>query len=182
MNDTPNIAAAEADSKTPNTASTSVNSLLGPLSIHPKERLMTCFGAAFGFTLLCTGPSIAACVLLELGYLSIAVIALAIATGVWLGIRFGLADHALYAVTQLEDGLLVKRGVFWRSETFVPRSRIQHTEVNQGPFDRRWGMASLSLHTAGTHVEKITVSGLFHPDALRLRDELLDRQVGSDGA
>lgn len=182
MNDTSNIAATEADKQAPIAASASANTFLGPLSIHPKERLMTCFGAAFGFALLCTGPSIAACVLLELGYASIAVIAMAVVIGVWLGIRFGLADHALYAVTQLADGLLVKRGVFWRSETFVPRSRIQHTEVNQGPFDRAWGMASLSLHTAGTHVEKVTVSGLYHPDALRLRDELLDRQVGSDGA
>lgn len=82
----------------------------------------------------------------------------------------------------LPDGLLVRRGVWWRSETFVPRARIQHTEVNQGPLDRRWDMASLSLHTAGTRLEHIVLPGLPRVIAEQLRDTLLDRRPHVDGA
>ncbi|WP_170113189.1 PH domain-containing protein [Ahniella affigens] len=182
MNDETLNSGTKAPASDPISAPAEPGAVLGPVLIHPKERLMACVGAAFWFALLLTGPSIALSVLLHLGFAAAALIALAIAVGIWLGIRFGQAEHAHYAVSQLSDGLLVKRGVFWHTETFVPRSRIQHTEVNQGPLDRSWGMASLSLHTAGTHVEKVTVSGLFRHDAIRLRDELLDRQAGSDGA
>lgn len=84
-----------------------------------------------------------------------------------------------YAVTVLDDGVRVTRGVFWQSETFVPGIRIQHTDVNQGPLDRRWGMAKLVIHTAAVDLAGVTLSGLHHQDALALRDVLLLR--GDDG-
>lgn len=152
------------------------------LPIHPKEGLMMRIGAAFWFAVLCGVPLIPISVLIGLRFWTVPVVVTGLGLGIWLGLRFGRAEHRLYEVHKLADGLLVKRGVFWRTEIFVPRSRIQHTDVNQGPLDRRWAMATLTLHTAGTHAEKIEVSGLHQPDALRLRDELLNRQEGSDGA
>jgi len=89
------------------------------------------------------------------------------------------ASFARFSARLLDDGLMVRRGVFWRSETFVPRTRIQHTEVNQGPLDRHWGMAKVMVFTAGTQLNSVAVPGLFHPDALDLRDKLLQRD-GSD--
>ncbi len=79
-----------------------------------------------------------------------------------------------------QDGLWVERGVWWRNETFVPRSRIQHTEVEQGPLARRYGMASLKLFTAGASHAEIGIDGLAHAQALALRDDLLGR-TGHDG-
>ncbi len=67
------------------------------------------------------------------------------------------------------------RGVWWRNESFVPRSRIQHTDVNQGPLARRLGIASLLVHTAGTHLAHLGVNGLPHEAAIELRDRLLNR-------
>lgn len=80
----------------------------------------------------------------------------------------------------LVDGLWLHRGVFWRSEIFVPRARIQHTDVQQGPIARRFDMACLKIYTAGTQHGEIVIDGLAHADALWLRDELLGRR-GSDG-
>lgn len=74
-----------------------------------------------------------------------------------------------------EDGLLVARGVWWRSEHYTPRSRIQHTEVKQGPIARHYEMATLKVYTAGTHLGELEVEGLAHADALSLRDHLLGR-------
>lgn len=75
----------------------------------------------------------------------------------------------------LADGLLIERGVWWRSETFVPRARIQHTDVEQGPLQRRLGMATLEVYTAGTHASRLAVHGMDRDGALRLRDRLLGR-------
>jgi len=73
------------------------------------------------------------------------------------------------------DGLLVARGVWWHGESLIPRTRIQHTDIKQGPIARHYGMATLKVFTAGTHVSETEVEGLTHADALALRDQLLGR-------
>jgi len=92
----------------------------------------------------------------------------------------GRAYIARFQCRLLPDGLWVHRGVLWRSEIFVPRSRIQHTEVQQGPLARRFGIANLKVYTAGTSHGEIGIDGLPQADALWLRDELLGRH-GHDG-
>jgi hypothetical protein len=89
--------------------------------------------------------------------------------------RYCLRYAARFCACLLPDGLWIDRGVWWRSETFVPRTRIQHTEVNQGPLARRYGIATLKLFTAGTQHAEVEIDGLAHGDALWLRDELLGR-------
>lgn len=75
----------------------------------------------------------------------------------------------------LPDGVLLRRGVFWQTETFVPRPRIQHTEVQEGPVARRFGIATLKIFTAGAQVGELAVAGLPRESALALRDRLLGR-------
>ena len=75
----------------------------------------------------------------------------------------------------LPDGLLIRRGVLWQGETFVPRPRIQHTDVDQGPIARRFGIAKLKVFTAGTQEGQLEVDGLRREDAIALRDKLLGR-------
>ena len=81
----------------------------------------------------------------------------------------------------LPDGVLLKRGVLWRSETFVPRPRIQHTDVTQGPIARHFGIATIKIFTAGSAIGQLSVEGLPHDDAVELRDRLLGRQVAGAG-
>ena len=78
------------------------------------------------------------------------------------------------------DGLLVERGVWWRNQTFVPRARVQHTDIGHGPLARRLGIATLKVFTAGSHVGEIDIQGLALADAVTLRDSLLGRD-GRDG-
>jgi membrane protein YdbS with pleckstrin-like domain len=42
------------------------------------------------------------------------------------------------------DGLEIARGVHWQTITNVPRSRVQHTDVSQGPIERRFGHGTLA--------------------------------------
>ncbi len=102
------------------------------------------------------------------------------ALATWLGWTWATAVHRRYSVRLLDDGLMMTRGAITHRDVFVPRARIQHTEVAQGPLERRWGMAELHLHTAGTHDHVIRLPGLPHEGAVSLRDRLLDRS-GRDG-
>lgn len=80
-----------------------------------------------------------------------------------------------FRATLLDDGLLVERGVWWRTETFVPRARVQHTDVSQGPLGRHFGVATLKVFTAGSQLGQIEVKGLPRDAATTLRDALLGR-------
>jgi membrane protein YdbS with pleckstrin-like domain len=54
----------------------------------------------------------------------------------------------------------------------VPRSRIQHTDVGQGPIEGRLGLAHLTVYTAGTHQASTTLAGIRYERALAIRKEL----------
>ena len=71
------------------------------------------------------------------------------------------------------SGIAIERGIFWRSRIAVPRARIQHTDVSQGPLQRRFGVGTLKLYTAGSRYTKIELPGLAHAEAVALRDALL---------
>lgn len=102
-----------------------------------------------------------------------------LALGALLGWWYGARRHALYrAELREQEGVVLYDGVWWRSEVWVPMARLQHLDVSQGPLDRRWAMASLSLHTAGTHDHHTRIDGLPQALAHRLRERLLPRHRG----
>lgn len=76
-----------------------------------------------------------------------------------------------------ELGLTIEEGIWWRTQTALPRARIQHSDVSQGPLQRRYGIATLKLYTAGSRYTKVELEGLRHEDALALRDTLLNREA-----
>ena len=67
----------------------------------------------------------------------------------------------------------------WQRETRVPASRVQHLDLRHGPLERRWRLATLVVHTAGSRFSSVTVTGLDADDAERLRDRLA-RQLDND--
>jgi len=69
-------------------------------------------------------------------------------------------------------GFEIRRGIWWRHRIFIPRDRIQHTDVHQGPIQRAYGLASLVLNTGGTHEPSITLEGIDMPVAESLREQL----------
>ena len=86
-------------------------------------------------------------------------------------------QHLRYGVD--ETGIAIESGVIWRSRIALPRVRIQHTDVSQGPMQRRYGVGTLKLYTAGSRHTKIELEGLAHDDAIDLRDALLAEGSGS---
>lgn len=86
--------------------------------------------------------------------------------------------YAAYAVSS--RGLRVRRGVLVRSIASVPKSRVQHTDVSQGPLQRHFGIATLTVHTAGTQYAAVPVPGLPHQTALAIRNFLIDDEDDED--
>jgi len=79
--------------------------------------------------------------------------------------------HLRYRVD--ESGVRIRQGVLWRKVISIPTSRVQHTDVSQGPVQRHYEIATLTVYTAGTDGAMIALSGLEHGVARRLRDHLL---------
>ncbi len=79
-----------------------------------------------------------------------------------------------------EHGIEIRKGVYWRAVINVPRSRVQHIDVSQGPLDRRYGLGTLVLYTAGTDHARVALDGLEHGLALGIREHLLPS--GADDA
>ena len=105
----------------------------------------------------------------------------------WIAVGLGLGSflhhwpevehrHASYRVDA--QGIEIRRGVVWRRVINVPRSRVQHTDVSQGPLQRGHGLGTLVIFTAGTDHARVDLSGLDHGTALRIRDHLLPRETG----
>ena len=106
--------------------------------------------------------------LIMLAGLGAFILFLACFTQVWPAIEH---RHCAYRVDQL--GIEIRRGVFWRQLITVPRSRLQHTDVSQGPLERRFGLAKLHIFTAGTQHSKVELPGLARETAREIRDHLM---------
>lgn len=88
--------------------------------------------------------------------------------------------HASYRVDG--HGIEIRNGVLWRTVTNVPRSRVQHTDVSQGPLERGHGLGTLVIYTAGTEHARVELGGLEHGMALLIRDHLLPQENGDADA
>lgn len=106
-----------------------------------------------------------------------AAVVLGAVIGAWLGIR----RHRRMAWKLDEEGFALRRGNWWRSETLVPISRVQHLDLKRGPLERSLALSTLVVHTAGTKLAALSVPGLDAADAERLRDRLA-HQLDHDDA
>jgi len=91
----------------------------------------------------------------------------------WPAISYRFASYRLDG-----DGLEIRRGVYWRTITNIPRSRVQHTDVSQGPLERRYGLGTLVVYTAGTQHSQVSLAGLDFTVARRIRAHLLPGDEG----
>jgi membrane protein YdbS with pleckstrin-like domain len=78
-------------------------------------------------------------------------------------------------------GLEIQKGVWWQHRITVPRDRVQHVDVEQGPLMRRYGLAKVIVHTAGTHAPTIELPGLSMVVAQDLKTQLTKSAHGSHG-
>jgi membrane protein YdbS with pleckstrin-like domain len=76
------------------------------------------------------------------------------------------------------EDLLVTSGIMFRQLVVVPYGRMQFVDVTAGPLDRRFGLATVQLHTAAAATDA-QIPGLVPAEAARLRDRLAARGEAS---
>ncbi|MEM9158033.1 MAG: PH domain-containing protein [Verrucomicrobiota bacterium] len=85
------------------------------------------------------------------------------------------AEHKRRGVALREKDLAFKKGLFWHQYTLLPFNRVQHIEVHQGPIERKLGLSSLRLFTAGGSGVDLQISGLESERADRIKQFILDK-------
>jgi len=149
---------------------------------HPVDRRTVRVARIIGFSVV-LAISMAPLILFTIGwgvggipgpvYLGIlGVWLLLLASFLLLAYRWPAARHRNLRYLVEEDGLRIRRGVFWRKVIWIPITRVQHTDVSQGPVQRKLGLGTLTVHTAGTAGASISLAGLEHGIASRLSDHL----------
>lgn len=71
--------------------------------------------------------------------------------------------------------VVYRRGWWSRTITAVPFTRIQHSEIQQGPMGRWLGYCTLKLYTAGASGANLEIPGLSTATARNIRRMLEDR-------
>jgi len=79
-----------------------------------------------------------------------------------------------------EHDLLYRKGWLFRSLKVCPFNRIQNCSINRGPLDRRYGLATLVLFTAGAQGADLRIPGLPLAEAEGIQEYLLKRIHGTD--
>jgi len=101
-----------------------------------------------------------------------AVIGPVLLVAAWLILRVPLRRHAARGYDMGADRLRVVRGLWFHSDTVVPFGRVQHIDLHQRPLERAFGLATLTVHTAGTHNASVSLPGLTPADAAAMREAI----------
>lgn len=137
--------------------------------LHPNHLKVTRIVAA-----LCTVPLVIGSIVLEVADVAplgvFVVPAVLIAAGIIF--RVPLRRYQARGYDVGGDRLRVVRGIWFHSDTVVPFGRVQHIDVDQGPLQRAYDIATITVHTAGTHNASVHLPGLLNEDALAMREQI----------
>ena len=135
------------------------------------DRVITIALIAAGIVILTALPKV------EIAPLPISLGVLAIVAIPVLGWPFMALPRMGFAIRDRD--IAFRKGVFWRSMTVVPFNRIQHVETTHSPLDRRFGLATLKIFTAGGSGSDLKIDGLAADHAERLRSLVLEKAGAS---
>lgn len=86
------------------------------------------------------------------------------------------AWHQHLSFVLLPEMFVLRQGVYWRHDIRMARERIQYVDVQQSPLARRFGLAKLSVYTAGSLLQTVHINGLSLEQAHEIRRELVGAQ------
>jgi hypothetical protein len=77
------------------------------------------------------------------------------------------------------ERFVAEGGVFFRRRSFIPYGRITDIRIDQGPIQRRYGIFTAFVQTAGAGVAEAALQGMDKPDEVRAM--LLERKAMATG-
>ena len=92
--------------------------------------------------------------------------------GIALGLGWANRRYTRFGYALTEEAVRVRDGVVFHSDAIAPLFRVQHVDINRGPLQRGFGLATLTIHTAAPAAD-IRLPDLRADDAERVRDDIL---------
>lgn len=143
--------------------------------VDPRYLRVALFGRAV-FAAVVLLVSVVALVVLDFGTWSIVTSALVV-----LGLVAASAGGKVVAVRylgyQLRDrDVSVRRGFLVRHQETIPFVRVQHARLRRGVLERRFGLATVEVNSAGPDLALV---GLAADDAERIKQLVLDRAAAA---
>jgi membrane protein YdbS with pleckstrin-like domain len=123
-----------------------------------------------GSLAVCGGGLVVLCALVDLIVAAAALAGAVLLVGVLCWRLIGRNYRSWRYVERAED-LLISHGVLFRELVVVPYGRMQFVDVKAGPLERRFGIATVQLHTAAAATDA-RIRGVVPAEAARLRDRL----------
>lgn len=141
--------------------------------LSPRYRSLRRLTTVLVAPILLSVPALVVGLVFDLWWVSLLIWALAVVIVV---VRLGLVERTWrsWGYVERDDDLYITHGVLFRSLVAVPYGRMQLVEVESGPLERAFGLASVTLKTASPDTNA-TIPGLPPEEAARLRDRLTER-------
>jgi membrane protein YdbS with pleckstrin-like domain len=139
------------------------------VSMHPNFLRVTLIGHGT-FAIIAIGTA-AAVLVASRSWIPLLVMgALLLLTGLSASLKTIEVKNIAYQVR--EHDVSYRSGVLVKTVETVPFVRVQHAQITQGPVQRRFGLATLEVNSAGPD---LNIHGLPAPDAERLKVLVIER-------
>ncbi len=79
-----------------------------------------------------------------------------------------------------EKDIIYRTGLIFRKRVHIPFNRVQHCEVAQDLIERNFNLAKLKIYTAGGSRSDLSIPGLLHDDALKMKQFILKKAEDVD--
>ena len=93
---------------------------------------------------------------------------------------FQTKSFAQKAYSLRDKDIIYRSGWIVQNISTCPFNRIQHSSVNMGFFERKYGLATLILYTAGTNDADLQIPGLKEADAYGIKEWITQKIVNED--
>lgn len=100
-----------------------------------------------------------------------AILSLVLPKPIWRSKGYQLREHDVH----------YRRGIIWRHVTSLPYVRVQHVELESGPIERYFKLATLKFYTAGGGSADMSIPGLPYGVASKIRAFVIARAGVDDG-
>ena len=111
-------------------------------------------------------------------WISLILVGWLLVTGLYFYFQKKAFEQKAYALR--EKDVLYRSGWIVQSIHTCPFSRVQHSSVTSGVLERRYGLATLILYTAGTNDADLQIPGLKEPDAHAIKEWITQKIINEE--
>lgn len=79
-----------------------------------------------------------------------------------------------------ERDLICRKGWIFQDTHIIPFGKVQNCVIQTGPIGRKFGLASIKLMTAASHLGDISIKGLKQETAAQLKDWMMEKMLRNE--